>query len=236
MSPESTKPGPDEAVQTPAVILVAGWLMGPVFLLLAGAFVVTSARFSPPAAPTPAFDVGLLEPGGRTTGLTDPPTVTIGGFDQRCNACHKLFQSSWDGRRELTQHIHIELSHGINNQCDNCHARDDRERLVLHDGSGVPFTQTATLCAQCHGPVHRDWQRGTHGKTLGSWDPASPDANRMTCTECHDPHSPSYQPIQPLPGPNTLRMGDPAGRTGRHDDNRNPLLRWSNPVHEGGDH
>jgi hypothetical protein len=63
------------------------------------------------------------------------------------------------------------------------------------------------VCAKCHGPAYRDWQKGTHGKTLGSWQ-AGDSRRRLGCTECHDPHSPAYPRIVPLPAPTTLRMGD----------------------------
>ncbi len=209
-----------------------GWLLGLGFVVLACVFWFSSGGDPTPGAPTPAFDVALLDAGQRTTLLTDPPTVLIAGFEQRCNACHKLFESDSDGTRPLTQHGHIELAHGLNDRCSNCHDRDDRERLVLHDGSSVPYAETATLCAQCHGPVYRDWQRGTHGKTLGAWDLTSADAQRLSCTECHDAHSPAFPALHPLPGPNTLRMGEPSWGGGHHGA-RNPLRRWADHAHDG---
>ncbi|MCA9312258.1 MAG: hypothetical protein KDA21_13675 [Phycisphaerales bacterium] len=235
----STRPDtrtPDRAPAASGARPNSGWLLAAGFLVLAAAFMFTGSQTRIPTASTPVVDAALLDPGPRRTVLGDPPTVLIAGFEQRCNACHKLFQSSWDGRRPLTQHTHIILAHGINNQCDNCHAREDREQLVLHDGSSVTFSRTETLCAQCHGPVFRDWERGTHGKTLGSWDLSSPLARRLSCAECHDPHAPAYPPIAPLPGPNTLRMGTPAPDAGQHHDDRNPLRRWAHTPEHGGNH
>jgi hypothetical protein len=121
------------------------------------------------------------------------------------------------------------MRHGINDSCVNCHAREDRERLVLHDGTDVAYSDVETLCRQCHGPVYRDWTRGAHGKTIGSWVVGSAEAERLTCTACHDPHSPRYEGIEPLPGPHTLRMGDPSDAVRHASDN--PLRRWEN----GGD-
>jgi len=101
----------------------------------------------------------------------------------------------------------------------------------------VPFSDVQSLCAQCHGPVFRDWERGTHGKTLGAWDLSSPDAHRLTCTECHNPHSPAYEPIEPLPGPNTLRMGEQHKKAhGAHENERNPLRKWVTHNRDGGEH
>ncbi len=213
-----------------------GWLMGIGFLALAVAFLLTSGGTTTPSAPTPEFDAAGLDGGPRRVVLTDPPTSHIGGFDQRCNSCHQLFESGWEGQRPLVQHTHISLAHGINNECNNCHARDDRERLLLHDGSTVPFVKAEMLCAQCHGPVFRDWERGTHGKTLGAWDLSSPEAQRLSCAQCHDPHSPAYGPIAPLPGPNTLRMGDPVVPVGPHQFEHNPLRRWNTDDDEQGEH
>ena len=224
-SAPNTKPG-----------FMLGWLVGIGFFALAVVFLLTSAGTTTPAAPTPEFDAARLEAGPRRVVLTDPPTAHIGGFDQSCNSCHQLFESEWDGQRPLVQHTHISLAHGLNNQCNNCHARDDRERLILYDGSTVLFSNTERLCAQCHGPVFRDWERGTHGKTLGAWDLSSPAAQRLSCAECHDPHAPAFGPIKPLPGPNTLRMGDPMAPVTPHHPERNPLRRWNIGEHDEGEH
>ncbi|MDQ7013567.1 MAG: hypothetical protein Q9O74_06675 [Planctomycetota bacterium] len=227
---------PSQAARTTRPGFMLGWLVGIGFFALAVVLLLTSGGTTTPSAPTAAFDPALIEVGPRRVVLTNPPTTRIGGFDQRCNACHQLFESEWDGQRPLVQHAHISLAHGINNRCDNCHARDDREQLSLHDGSTVSFDQTETLCAQCHGPVFRDWERGTHGKTLGAWDPSSPAARRLSCAECHDPHAPAFAPIEPLPGPNTLRMGDPLPPVGPHQSERNPLRRWNAGGHDEGEH
>ncbi|MCA9293452.1 MAG: hypothetical protein KDA20_06540 [Phycisphaerales bacterium] len=164
----------------------------------------------------------------------DQPMANIGGFMQRCNDCHQLFTSEMDQTRPLAQHGHIHLEHGINNNCANCHAREDREKLILRGGVEIAFSETPRLCQQCHGPVYADWLRGTHGKTMGSWQTGSPDQVRLRCTECHDPHAPAYKPMAPLPSPNTLRMGW-QGPIVEHGAERNPLRRWLAPeVHETG--
>ncbi|NOX59513.1 MAG: hypothetical protein GXP29_11740 [Planctomycetes bacterium] len=201
-----------------------GYIFGVLFFALGAFFWLNSDPNMVPSASTPKFDKAELSIAPRRKAPSDPPTTVIAGFEQRCNACHKLFKSNWDGKRPLAQHLDIKMGHGINNDCRNCHARDDRERLVLHDGTTVPFAKTEQLCRQCHGPVFRDWERGAHGKTLGSWKPSSPDAHRLTCAECHDPHAPAYASMAPLPGPNTLRMGHPSAA--EHADDNNPLQRW----------
>lgn len=136
-----------------------------------------------------------------------PPTYLAGGFEHRCNSCHRLFRSRPSTSPLLTQHTEIDLKHGMNNRCFNCHDRKDREALVLERGTLGAFSQTTELCARCHGLAYRDWQKGTHGKTLGSWQEGA-NRRRLICTECHDPHAPAYPLIPPLPAPDTLRMGD----------------------------
>jgi hypothetical protein len=216
---------------------LASWLLGPAFVVLAAILLVATPVAETPAAPTPPVEDGQLEVRPRRTVLTDPPTVVIAGFEQRCNACHKLFESRDDIQRPLEQHKHIRLGHGINNECNNCHARDNRERLVLHDGTDVPYAEVEQLCSQCHGPVFRDWRRGAHGKTLGAWDLSSDRSRKLTCTECHDPHRPAYDPIAPLPGPNTLRLGETVPTGDEHAGrDRNPLRHWIDNAPADGGH
>lgn len=212
---------------------VAGLLVGPAFLVLAAWFVFGSPSPHIPSAPTPAFDHAALKPVPRRTPLSDPPIILIGGYKQRCNSCHMLFESSFDRTRPLAQHRDVRLQHGMNTECENCHAHDNRERLVLHDGTEVEFTKVALLCAQCHGPVYHDWTRGVHGKTLGYWNDKMGPRNRLTCTACHDPHHPAYPPYVPLPGPHTLRMGHPPDTHGESIlAKRNPLRMWSQEQQE----
>jgi len=94
--------------------------MAPAFLVLAVGLWFSSQDYEPPGAPTPVFEASLIEPGALRRPLGDPPKALISGFEQRCNSCHDLFESTWDGARPLQQHTHIALSHGINNDCANC--------------------------------------------------------------------------------------------------------------------
>jgi hypothetical protein len=208
-------------------------LLGVAFLGLAAWFIYASPPATVPLADAATVSRSQIVPGPRRTASGVPPTTMVGGFSHNCNDCHRLFTSPPMLRRELMQHEGILLNHGLNNRCFNCHDSRDRERLVLMDGSTLSFAETPRLCAQCHGTVYRDWQRGTHGKTLGSWDAASGRQRRLQCNECHDPHAPAYQPIPPLPGPNTLRMGDQSefdGHAGRHVPlQRQPAVH--EPVH-----
>jgi hypothetical protein len=103
---------------------------------------------------------------------------------------------------------------------------------VLSNGETIVFGEAPTLCAQCHGTTWRDWEQGMHGRANDYWDVTRGAVRWLSCVECHDPHAPAFDPMQALPGPNTLRMGDP--RRDRHlevAERRNPLRYWYAPRH-----
>lgn len=204
------------------------WAIGPAFCALAAWMVLGSPKGEVPVERAPLVDRERFTPGARRHPMTEPPTVVIGGYSHPCNECHRSFESPPVERRILTQHTTIRFDHGMNNRCFNCHDRANRERLVLHDGTLLKFDEVPRLCSQCHGTVFRDWQAGTHGKTMGSWDAASGRQHRLNCNDCHDPHAPAYPRIAPLPGPNTLRMGDQSPAPAL-EERHMPLRRWSTP-------
>ena len=82
--------------------------------------------------------------------------------------------------------------------CLDCHDVTDRDELRLASGVRVPFTESYRLCGQCHGTQFRDWRTGIHGKRTGYWTGPS---RYLLCVHCHDPHSPRFKPLQPLPPP-----------------------------------
>lgn len=206
---------------------LAGWLLPLGFGAVAIGLFTGSRNVEIPIEQTQAVNRSELAVGPRRPALTDPAHVIVEGVAQNCNGCHQIFRSSTAPGGTLSFHQQVRLSHGMNNRCANCHDAENREQLTLRDGALVPFAQTPQLCAQCHGTVYRDWQRGTHGKTLGSWITKSDVQHRLSCNECHDPHSPKYEQYQPLPGPRTLRMGrqeslPPHAPT----EKQSPLQRW----------
>ena len=136
-----------------------------------------------------------------------------------------LFDSSTVGQSQFKQHEHIVLDHGLNDTCVNCHDVENRNKLALRNGETIGYDQVQLLCAKCHGTVFRDWQAGTHGRTDGYWDSERGERVRVVCTQCHDPHSPAYDPMVPLPGPNPLRMGHPT-QPSDEAARSNPLRKW----------
>ena len=219
-------PGPPYRAVSPWL----GYTIGPVFLLLAVWFVVDPSGTAIPLGEARTVDPARLSTAPRRLILSDPPQVAIGGFDRTCMDCHRSFPPRETPPARLLQHKEIKLNHGINSRCRNCHDPVDRNRLILRDGRSIAYGDVVELCAQCHGPTYRDWQRGAHGRTSGYWDATSGESVRLKCTECHDPHVPrvpAMDPIEPLPGPHTLRMGTHAP----DEHAREPEGSKRNPLH-----
>lgn len=176
----------------------------------------------------PAVELGALrvDPAPLRPPRVPADEIDVGGVSLRCSECHALFESRPKPQDQLAQHGHIELDHGANAGCLNCHDLDDRNSLRTSGGVVVPLAESSTLCAGCHGPTWRDWQVGIHGRTEGSWDARSGLQSRLTCVACHDPHAPAFDELPAFPGPNTLRMGAQGVDAGHAARKRNPLHQW----------
>lgn len=149
------------------------------------------------------------------------PVYAFAGFTYSCMDCHRIIPSPAETSRRLTQHTEIELGHGINTRCFNCHHPVNRNAFVDDFGAEIPWNEPQRLCAKCHGPVYRDWQAGSHGRSNGYWDLAKGPQTRLRCIQCHDPHVPPFAAMRPAPGPNTLRLGPQ--RPPAHGAQRDPL-------------
>jgi|GEM_PF-4292866 len=61
-----------------------------------------------------------------------------------------------------------------------------------------------------HGDKFRDWKVGIHGKRTGYWNG---EKQYLLCAHCHNPHSPSFKAMKPMPPPvrpeNLDRQGAP---------------------------
>lgn len=120
-----------------------------------------------------------------------------------CMTCHSLrdehrVPDSPDALR--TVHAGLKVSHG-SLSCRSCHDPDRADRLRLADGKSIEMVEAIKLCAQCHGPQARDWEKGSHGGTRGHWDQNKGPALRSHCVDCHDPHTPRFGSLQPAPPP-----------------------------------
>jgi hypothetical protein len=149
------------------------------------------------------------------------PEYDVAVYTYRCSECHRIIPSPETTYRTLTQHREIDLQHGINTHCFNCHHPINRDAFVDDVGNEIPWNQPQLVCAKCHGPVYRDWQHGSHGRTNGYWDTSRGPQIRRKCIECHDPHHPPFPSMKPAPAPQTLRMG-PQDH-GEHSEERDPL-------------
>jgi len=130
-----------------------------------------------------------------------PKTITP------CRACHgpeKDFKINWTREEVIRVHTNIRLEHGgIRVWCLDCHSPDERNFLVpLSDGKPIAFERSYELCGKCHGTKYRDWRHGIHGKRTGHWNGKK---TYFLCTNCHDPHSPLFRPINPMPPPKKPR-------------------------------
>ncbi len=164
----------------------------------------------------------------RRVPIKDDAKTVIAAFERKCMDCHKTLVNNDAPRNDVNKyHETVHMDHGLNGRCINCHDQENRNVLRLRDGGTVGFSQSTTVCSNCHGPGYRQWQRGVHGKTLGYWDAHQGEKRRLECVECHDPHSPHYNPMAPLPAPNTLRMGKQNPDGHGHDPKHavSPLIR-----------
>lgn len=139
-----------------------------------------------------------------------PPRVNTGLKDARgepllvsCTSCHATLPPNPANRStaDLDEfHQNVTTRHGTLT-CLACHNRNDYDALSLADGQRVEFTEAMVLCAQCHGPQHRDYRHGAHGGMTGYWDLSRGPQRRNTCTDCHHPHRPAFEGMWPAPGP-----------------------------------
>jgi NADH pyrophosphatase NudC (nudix superfamily) len=126
-----------------------------------------------------------------------PPPFTEGIFP--CSDCHAGQETNPTRRELVDEHTGIRLRHAESFRwCLDCHDAADRDKLRLQGGELIDFTESHRLCGQCHGPTHRDWRAGIHGKRTGFWNGRK---EYLLCAHCHNPHDPKFKPIKPEPPP-----------------------------------
>lgn len=214
----ATPPPPTEELQ-----LLPGWsslvIMLMIFAVLSLITLMTIVRGSaahvasdtggtealgPADFPEIDFDAPLLpavlEAAGQSeTGVYNvpPPPFSEGIFP--CSDCHADMEVNYERRELEYAHEDIKLNHGPRDRwCFDCHNPEDRDHLRLVSGELIPFDQSYRLCGQCHGTIYRDWREGIHGRRRGFWNGAK---SYLLCPSCHNPHSPKFKPLKPLPPP-----------------------------------
>ncbi len=116
-----------------------------------------------------------------------------------CSDCHADMTPNPKQRELVDMHDDIILNHAEGQRwCLDCHNLNDRDTLRLVSGEIIPFTESYRLCGQCHGDKLRDWKVGIHGKRTGYWNG---EKEYLLCAHCHNPHSPSFKPLQPMAAP-----------------------------------
>lgn len=152
-----------------------------------------AAALAEPPAPQPAPTV-------VQEGIQVPkPPFSEGIFP--CTSCHDGKSMKLNIKRRELQDMHgdITLNHGpASRWCLDCHDASNRDSLHLASGEKIPFTASYLLCGQCHGDKLRDWRVGVHGKRTGSWNGPK---QYLLCVNCHNPHTPRFQAIKPMPPP-----------------------------------
>lgn len=152
------------------------------------------------SAPVALHPVVIRRPDG-------PPTIATGltNFQGQpvfasCSSCHTTTKPNLDTHRteDLDQfHQGLKYNHG-NRTCLSCHNSSDYDSLRLADTRSVEFSESMTLCSQCHGPQRRDYDMGLHGGMNGHWDLTRGGRTRNTCINCHDPHAPAFPLVMPV--------------------------------------
>lgn len=192
-----------------------------VLVVLAAAFAFLSVAFSldlwgKPAQvrPLPLVDLEFLNTDTWRKSYSDLVTAKEEIEVFECYACHdegRKLELKYDENRELVipdEHSDIVMGHGThgrNNNCFNCHNDVNLLLLQARDGLDLKFEESTVLCGSCHGPTHRDWEAGSHGRTSGFWDRTQGPFKKQDCVNCHNPHAPRFPGRKPAPAPNYLR-------------------------------
>jgi hypothetical protein len=165
------------------------------------------------------------DPGAGFQGYPDAPPFTVAPRDGKlsnypCSTCHQ-YKPPDPTPRKLAM-AHPELNHGNGRfWCLSCHDAENRDQLHNFRGEGVPFEQAHLVCGQCHGPQHRDWHFGAHGKRVGNWQG---EREILNCPACHNPHQPAFAPRAPKPPP-PVRAGLQHPPAAEHEGDDEPAYR-----------
>jgi hypothetical protein len=152
-------------------------------------------------APGPKTGVVTVHAPARLEGLATGELDAAGRpLRVACATCHALRAPARlpASTAELDEfHQGLAFRHGAL-PCAACHVAGDQRSLHTADGALVPMRDAIVLCRQCHGPQARDYDHGAHGGMTGHWDLSAGGRVRNHCVDCHDPHTPAFQPSRPV--------------------------------------
>lgn len=163
------------------------------------ALAAARAAFARSPAVAPRIETDLVDDLGR------PVTVS-------CASCHANLEPDANTNHAanlIDFHEGLEYEHG-SLSCLSCHHAEDYNSLRLTDGRAIDFASVQRLCAQCHGPQARDYERRAHGGMMGFWDDRRGEAVRKSCIDCHDPHAPAMPAMVPTFRPHDRFLAAPS--------------------------
>ncbi len=119
-----------------------------------------------------------------------------------CSSCHEGVDAlQGDPKEKGVFHEKIEIKHGRNQHCFNCHNRKQPADFSDFDGTPIKLAKVEMLCAKCHGTTYRDWLSGAHGRRSGHWDVTKGGPKTTVCIACHNPHWPIFKSMKAAPAP-----------------------------------
>ena len=75
--------------------------------------------------------------------------------------------------------------------CWVCHDSIKIGMLRLANGTQLSLADSPQLCRQCHQNTYEAWNEAKHGVvTREDGEPGIPDAEKLKCVSCHNPHQP----------------------------------------------
>lgn len=205
-------PLPPPAASQRSRLVLAGLVVA--FGALAAGFLAHLWGRPSPVAVIPPVDRKFLDPAPVRRSHADLVAAKEDLSDFDCYACHEKNKAPpirFDANQRILvpkEHADVVMAHGAhdrNNHCFNCHQDTNLLALQARDGRPLTFDQAPQLCGSCHGAAYRDWEGGSHGRTSGFWNAAAGPGQRLSCVNCHDPHSPRFPGREPAPGPHALR-------------------------------
>lgn len=125
-------------------------------------------------------EVAPFEAAARIPRLTKMP----------CTRCHSVPLERMKPVKPAA-HWEVVLKHAKPEtmNCQTCHAEPAQGELRMMQGAAVSFDHVYKLCGQCHAAQERDWAGGAHGKRAAGW---APPRVSLSCTGCHNPHTPAF--------------------------------------------
>lgn len=125
-------------------------------------------------------------------------------FFYPCKACHpigtKPIPNNFKGH-QIKLESHDKLGKGTA-ACLVCHDSPTRNPglLKLIDGSLVSITgDVSKVCYRCHSTKYKAWKAGAHGRIPLELDGKYGENTKCTTKGCHNPHTPGWISVQPLP-------------------------------------